>query len=443
MRKVLICALTVQLTCMSVGARAQVFSINAFKAPPPVVVLPRPRPAGLAPATPALTPREKIAAPVKAVAAKTRAVKKDAVKTPAAPAVNKTAAVPDKTAAAKGAVSKNSPFYDPDANPPPIVDVNESLPLPPYPPHAIVSVGKLRTYTLGEQDTLPDVARYFNIGYVEMRAANPGVDPWTPVPGSKVVIPSFKLVPRTPYQSGIIVNLAQMRLFYFSKPGQPPVTYPIGIGRDGLTTPLGHTTIIRKEAGPYWYPTPRMRVEEPFLPAAVPPGPDNPLGTHALYLGWPEYRIHGTNLPWAVGRSVSSGCMRMYARDILNLYNTVPVGANVTVVDQPILVAWVGSKLYLEADPSKSQEVDIEIDGTHKIKPLTPGLKKVIIAAAGHDADKIDWAVAKQVVDERLGYPVAIANLKGPVVEPKPPVKEKPRRDLFTPSTVTRYDFNE
>ncbi len=395
---------------------------------------------------PAAKTAAKKPAPIKTTETKTAAVKKTVVPK----AVVKTVAA--KTAPAKAAdanvksataaVSKNSPFYNPDANPPPIVDVDETLPLPPYPPHAITSVGTLKHYTLGAQDTLLDAARYFNIGYVEMRAANPGVDPWTPVPGSQIVIPSFKLIPRTPYQKGIIVNLAQMRLFYFKTRGKPPVTYPIGIGRDGLSTPTGHTTIISKKIGPYWFPTPRMREEEPFLPAAVPPGPNNPLGSRALYLGWPEYRIHGTNLPWAVGRSVSSGCMRMYARDILRLYNMVPVGTNVTVVNQPILVGWVGPKLYLEADPSKTQNVDIEITGTHKIKPLTPGLKKVIIAAAGHDADKIDWTVAKQVVAERLGYPVMIANLKGAVMPPHK-AKAVAHRDMVVPSVVARYDFNQ
>ncbi len=399
-------------------------------------------------------------AAVKQAVAEKTAVKKGGAKTavatpspakapPAPAAASKTetaktaggSAKKPKTAEAAAATAAGK-IANPDANPPPIVDVNETIPLPPYPPHALTSVGTLRHYTLGEQDTLLDVARYFDIGYVEMRAANPGVDPWTPVPGSQVVIPSFKLIPRTPYQSGIILNLAQMRLFYFGAPGQPPVTYPIGIGRDGLWTPTGHTTIISKKIGPYWFPTPRMREEEPFLPVAVPPGPNNPLGSRALYLGWPEYRIHGTNLPWAVGRSVSSGCMRMYSRDILHLYNIVPVGANVTVVNQPILVGWVGSKLYLEADPSKTQNVDIEITGTHKIKPLTDGLKKVIIAAAGHDSDKIDWAVAKQVVAERLGYPVMIANLKGPVVSPHK-AKQTAHRDMVVPSVVARYDFNQ
>ncbi|MBU6474475.1 MAG: L,D-transpeptidase family protein [Alphaproteobacteria bacterium] len=471
MRKVFARSLTVALLFAgAMPARASIFSIDAFKMPDiAAVVLPQPRPANLVPAAPVtqVAPPVKEAAaqkgPLNAEPAKAAAVKApanadaqklaanaDAQKLAANAAVQKTASGKNgKTAkgAAKGAVSKNSPFYNPDADPPPIIDVDETLPLPPYPPHAVVTVGKLKTYTLGEQDTLLDVARYFNIGFVEMRAANPGVDAWTPVPGSSVVIPSFKLIPRTAHQDGIVVNLAQMRLFYFRTPGRPPVTFPIGIGRDGLSTPLGHTTIIRKQADPYWYPTPRMRMEEPFLPAAVPPGPDNPLGAFALYLGWPEYRIHGTNLPWAVGRSVSSGCMRMYAPDIAALYRMVPVGTHVTVVDQPILVGWVGPKLYLEADPTKTQGLDIEIGGTHKIKPLTPGLKKTIIAAAGQGADKIDWAVAERVVAERLGYPVMIANLKGHVAplphkEPRR-IAGQSRHDMLVPSAVTRYDFNQ
>ena len=318
----------------------------------------------------------------------------------------------------------------------PIIDTDETIPLPPYPPQAQIIIGALQTYNMGEEDTLLDVARYFKLGFVELRTANSNIDPWTPVPGQPVVIPGFHLLPRT-RQVGIVVNLAQMRLYYFRTPGQPPVTFPIGIGREGLLTPTGETTIVRKVVGPTWFPTPRMREEKPYLPVAFPPGPNNPLGTHALYLGWPEFRIHGTDKPWAIGRRVSSGCMRMYPEDIKALFKMVPVGTKVTVVDQPILVGWVGDELYLEANPSKSQSGDIEINGEHEIKEMTDGLKKVIIDAAGVSADHIDWDAAKKVVEERLGYPVVIAGAK-PAAAPLPPE----HHSFFKGSTVTKYNYN-
>jgi L,D-transpeptidase ErfK/SrfK len=341
------------------------------------------------------------------------------------------------------------PGETPDDDDVPIVDTDETTPLPPYPPHARVSEGKAETYAMGEEDTLQDVARFYNLGFVELRAANPKVDPWTPVPGEDVLIPSFHLLPRAP-QIGIVVNLAQMRMFYFKTPGADPITFPIGIGREGLLTPTGETSIVRKVVGPTWFPTPRMREEKPYLPAAIGPGPSNPLGAFALYLGWPEYRIHGTDKPWAIGRRVSSGCMRMYPENIKALFAMVPVGTKVTVVDQPILVGWIKDKLYLEANPSKSQNIDIEINGEHQIKPLTDGLRKVITDAAGVSADKIDWDAVKEAIDERRGYPVVIS---GEDDEDKAAKKKEAKKDdappppapphaLFKSSAVTRYDYN-
>ena len=308
----------------------------------------------------------------------------------------------------------------------PAIDTDETIPLPAYPPHARVATGKMQAYNMGEEDTLLDVARHYKLGFVELRAANPNVDPWTPVPGEEVVIPSHKLLPRA-RQTGIVVNLAQMRMYYFKDPQKDPITFPIGVGREGLLTPTGETTIVRKAAGPIWYPTARMREEKPWLPPAIPAGSANPLGTHALYLGWPTFLIHGSNKPWAIGRRVSSGCMRMYPEDIIALFKMVPVGTKVTVVDQPILVGWTGDDLYLEANPSKNQSSDIDINGEHEIKEMNDALKKVITDAAGIDADQINWDTVRTVVEERRGYPVVIANSKT-----QPPPQKKPARAVDT-----------
>lgn len=311
---------------------------------------------------------------------------------------------------------------------PPAIDTDETL-IPDYPKGARVAMGKMQTYYTQEQDTLLDIARYFNLGFVEARAANLDLDPWTPVPGTEITIPTFHILPRAP-QEGIVVNLAEMRLYYFKKKGEEPETYPIGIGRDGLQTPVGETTVIRKAANPTWYPTDRMREEKPFLPAAVPPGPSNPLGEYALYLGWPEFRIHGSNKPWAIGRRVSSGCIRMYPEDIKQLYSTVPDGTKVTVVDQPILIGWVGDTLYLEATPTKTQSNDVEILGEFKPKDLDEPLQKAITNAAGRNAELIDWDVVRRVIHERKGYPVMIAqkskDIQGPRQQKTATAKEAP-----------------
>jgi L,D-transpeptidase ErfK/SrfK len=288
-------------------------------------------------------------------------------------------------------------------------DTDENAPLPEYPIGARISIGQLKSYVTGEEDTFADIARHFDIGYVELRAANPGIDPWSAPPGEKLVIPTFKLLPRAP-QAGIVVNLGEMRMYYYPTPGRPPLTFPLGIGREGLETPTGQTSIVKKVVGPVWFPTDRMRKDKPWLPASIPPGASNPLGTHAMYLGWPTFLIHGSNKPWGIGRRVSSGCMRMYPEDIVTMYNTTPVGMRVTVVNQPIKIGWLDDGLYLEANPSLTQSDQIEINGTHATKGITPGLRQNIIDAAGKWAPRIDWPLAEKIVRERRGIPVRIAS---------------------------------
>ena len=287
-------------------------------------------------------------------------------------------------------------------------DADENAALPDYPIGARISIGEMKSYVTGEEDTFADIARHFDLGYVELRAANPGIDPWAAPAGETLTVPTFKLLPRAP-QQGIVVNLGEMRMYYYQGPGKPPQTFPLGIGREGLETPTGTTSIIKKVAGPVWYPTDRMRKEKPWLPVFIPAGNANPLGTHAMYLGWPTFLIHGSNKPWGIGRRVSSGCMRMYPEDIITMFGQTAVGTKVTVVNQPIKVGWLDDGLYLEANPTLTQSNQIEIDGTHDVKPLTPGMKKNIIAAAGAEASHINWDTVDKVIRERRGIPVMIA----------------------------------
>ncbi len=262
------------------------------------------------------------------------------------------------------------------------------------------------SYRATYDDTLLDVARRFKLGYVEMVAANPGTDPWVPGEGTNVVLPTVHLPPAAEPE-GIIINLADMRLYYFEAPGAPMQSFPIGIGRDGLKTPLGSTTVVRKRKDPTWTPTARMRAEKPELPAVVPAGPDNPLGNRAMYLGWPQYLIHGTNKPLGIGRRVSSGCIRMYPEDIEYLFEEVPVGTKVTVVDQPIKLSWIDDALYIEAHPTQAQSDQIEASGT--FEPLLDSkVVDQVLAVAGADAPLLDWSRIRQATIERRGYPIRI-----------------------------------
>jgi len=268
------------------------------------------------------------------------------------------------------------------------------------------NLSEATTYRASYQDTLLDVARRFNLGYVEMVAANPEIDPWLPGDGAEIVLPTVHLLPDAEPE-GIIINLADMRLYYFAEPGAAPRTYPIGIGREGLTTPLGETELTRKAKDPTWRPTARMRAEDPELPAVVPPGPDNPLGHRAMYLGWPAYLIHGTNKPWGIGRRVSSGCIRMYPEDVEELYELVDTGTKVTVVDQPVKFGWMEGDLYLEAHPSQEQSDQLEAYG--RFEPELPrSVVDQVVAMAGEDAQRLDWSRIRQAVVERRGYPIRI-----------------------------------
>jgi len=267
--------------------------------------------------------------------------------------------------------------------------------------------GQTEVYKAAFEDTLIHLARNNALGFVELRAANPTLDPWIPGAGAQITLPKQNLLPDAP-RKGLIINLAEMRVYYFKDEGKEPLTYPISIGREGLQTPQGTTSIVRKKEDPTWRPTPRMREEHPELPAEVGPGPENPLGTHAMYLGWPQYAMHGTNKPYGVGRRVSSGCIRMYPEHIKELFPLVPVGTQVTVVDQPVKVGWIDDQLYVEVSPTQDQSIKIEEDGVVKSYEITAADMKRITEKAGNQADKINWEIVRKAVQDHSGIPVAV-----------------------------------
>src|SRR4051812_25923433 len=188
---------------------------------------------------------------------------------------------------------------------PPPVAVAPEMPLP-VPTHKFEIardqdiVGVLQVTKSTKEDTLSDVARRFNVGYEEIVRANPGVDPWLPGEGRDIVVPTEFILPNAP-REGIVINVPQMRLFYYPTPkkGEPQLvyTFPIGIGRVGWATPQGSTKIVRRQKDPTWRPTASIIKEHKEngeeLERVIGPGPDNPLGRYAFYLGWPSYMIHG------------------------------------------------------------------------------------------------------------------------------------------------------
>ncbi|MDA1324255.1 MAG: L,D-transpeptidase family protein [Proteobacteria bacterium] len=271
-------------------------------------------------------------------------------------------------------------------------------------------VGELAYYVAGKEDTLLDLARTHKLGYVEMVAANPGIDPWIPGAGTQIYLPTAHLLPSGP-RKGVLLNLVDQRLYYFPADGKPVETYPIGTGQEAWGTPLGSTEIIRKKRDPTWYVPKSIQKDDPTLPAIVGPGPDNPLGSRAIYLGWKSYLIHGTNNPWGVGRRVSHGCVRMYPEDIEAIFPRLPVGTPVTVVSQEAKLGWHRGQLMLEVHPNLKQNSELEETG--KLSPATvPEIAYRVSQAAGNRVGDINWKTVKLVVEERRGIPVPILRQK-------------------------------
>ncbi|MBF0137169.1 MAG: L,D-transpeptidase [Magnetococcus sp. DMHC-1] len=208
------------------------------------------------------------------------------------------------------------------------------------------------TYTIRGDETLLQVGRSFDLGYNSISLANPKVDPWLPPPGTLIRVPLLHVYPDgSDSRPELVINRPEMRIFFRRKDGWIE-TYPLGVGREGFDTPLTEAKVTRKMANPTWYVPESIRKENPNQPTIVPPGPDNPLGTHAIYLTLPTYLIHGTNRPFGVGRRVSRGCMRLYPEDIVRLYKRVEPGLRVRIVDQPAKAGWRGNQLFLEVHPT-------------------------------------------------------------------------------------------
>lgn len=272
-------------------------------------------------------------------------------------------------------------------------------------------IGHLQGAVATSEDTLLDIGRRYNVGYEELTLANPGVDPWIPGDGTLVVIPSRYVLPDAP-RTGIVLNLAEMRLYYFPDPLDAPrrrvITHPISIGQVGWSTPLGTTKIIAKVENPAWYPPASIRAEaqangEP-LPLMVPPGPDNPLGTHALAFEKKGYLIHGTNKPYGLGMRVSHGCVRMYPEDIISLFQAVPVNTPVHVVNQPVKTGWRDGVLYVEAHPAAGE---LELGETPE---AGDAMHQVIAITSPEQSKHIRWEQVTAVVETLTGIPYAVSD---------------------------------
>ncbi|WP_404653155.1 L,D-transpeptidase LdtE [Raoultella terrigena] len=278
----------------------------------------------------------------------------------------------------------------------------------PLPPANSRIIGQNQFWTVQEGDrNLQAIARHFDTAAMLILEANDTLAPVEPKPGTQVLIPSQMLLPDTP-REGIVVNLAELRLYYFP-PGQNLVqVYPLGIGQLGLETPEMTTRVGQKIPNPTWTPTAGIRarsLEKGIkLPPVIPAGPNNPLGRYALRLAYGngEYLIHGTNAPDSVGLRVSSGCMRMNAADIQALFSQVKTGTPVRIINQPVKFAVEpDGRRYVEVHRPLSQD---ESGNTRTIAYTLP--------AEFHQfsGDKsVDEAQLKRALSRRAGYPVVVS----------------------------------
>ncbi len=272
------------------------------------------------------------------------------------------------------------------------------------PPEGDDVVGQTFTLTTRWEETFSDIARIYDIGYRQMVAANPNVDAWLPGEGTEVVIPQQYILPSGP-REGIVINLAELRLYYYPKDRPVVVTYPIGIGREGWSTPTGKTVVVGKKEGPSWtVPASILKEHEEDgepLPPVIPPGPNNPLGSHAIYLGMSGYLLHGTNKPYGVGMRVSHGCIRLYPENIAQFFKMVDKGVAVRIINEPYKAGWLKGELYVQVHPPLVEYV--EEKGNNYTE-----LVNAVINRLGDDTRKPDWSLLHEYAENKTGIPMPL-----------------------------------
>ncbi len=209
--------------------------------------------------------------------------------------------------------------------------------------------GELSFLSTRYEDTFAAIGNRKSLGYLELVKANPGVDPWLPGEGTRITLPRHYVLPDVK-REGIVINLAEYRLYYFT--GDGVKVYPVGVGTEDNPSPLTDAKVVMPLESPAWYPPASIRAEYEasgdYLPRMIPPGPDNPLGSHALMLSEKGYLIHGTNKLFGVGMQVSHGCFRMYNEDISRFVYEVSKGTPVRVIREPVKIGLKGNEVWME-----------------------------------------------------------------------------------------------
>jgi len=269
-------------------------------------------------------------------------------------------------------------------------------------------MGALQIITIKSGDTFQQLGMTYGITSHELRAANPQVtNPKQLRIGQTLIIPSFFILPK--YHDGIVINLSELRLYYFDKTNNLVYTYPISAGRDGWQTPTANTYVTRKKENPTWY-VPKSIYEYTLqtkgieLPPFIGPGPKNPLGHYGIYLAKQGYLIHGTNAPQQIGLYISSGCIRMYNHDVEELYNMVEIKTPVHIIHHPEKVGFRNGKLYLEVH----QALYLQEEPSHLNFTVTNDVIQGAEEKHVH-LHSVDWNIVQLITDQKQGFPIVIS----------------------------------
>jgi L,D-transpeptidase ErfK/SrfK len=262
-------------------------------------------------------------------------------------------------------------------------------------------IGNIKSTQATSNDTPTTLAQRYNIGLNAVVNANPGATEQT-LTGGYVKIPTAFILPALPHK-GIIINLAEMRMYYYPEGTGNVMTFPVGIGKIGKTIPIQNTVVTRKAVNPVWIPPPDIRkynreqgIELPYKMEA---GPDNPLGPYAIYLRIPTYLIHSTIFPESIGRRASFGCIRMNEGDIKEFFPLVKPGTFVAIINMPNKVGWDQGRLYLEAHPPLEEHDQGEQTNLNNV------LTTIANALPSHGITLVDWQLAAYILQQPDGIP--------------------------------------
>jgi L,D-transpeptidase ErfK/SrfK len=290
----------------------------------------------------------------------------------------------------------------------------------PVPPGHDNIIGEILTYKIKKGDTLLDVGRYYDLSAKEISEANNHLDWWAPPVGKEILLPTQHIMP-TSRRQGVVMNIPEMRIYYYptaviikgrgkhkttvvsADSARVVYTFPVGLGRFDWKTPVGAFKIRGKTKDPTWVAPDDIYQEhlerDGEADHMIPGGdPDNPLGKYRIELTLPLYALHGTNVPWGVGMTVSHGCVRLYPEDIDVLFHMVKVGMPGQFVYEPVKFGWRANRLYVEVH-----------DDMYGMYPGLWNHTNKLVESLGL-TDQVDMNALQKAVVDKTGVPTFVGH---------------------------------